>query len=227
MLPKNKTFVLPILATVMAAGTVFAETQNVPVDKLFPYLKNYYDVPAAERTLFRTAYYLVPKGGALPPIKAKLKRKGGDFSLNVGADGEIYPLPTSDDFKNKINVELEAPKGTSIGISLRVKATIPAAQTYEVATIKSVIAQTNKGSKKAAGVAGFVIPTFKLVCFSGVTSGVWVDAAGNKTALKSEPKIKDNVVKNAPCFNPDEAPKAVSVTLDHPAKAVFIYGKAK
>jgi len=207
----------------LAAGSAAAQTavdvDTLPASKVFPYLDVYLGMPPAERDHFRLDYGVVGNG---PPgnVHLTLKRPSGDVALPVAADGRIQVEPTLADLKSA-QVVLTTPKGSHYGISLRIVASSPPAETMEVAPLKIGIDQARAGVRKAAGLLAMAVPDFQTVCFVGSGTGQVQLADGKTVALKiGAPKSNPKFLN--PCLTPADLPQARTVTLAHVPAAILI-----
>ncbi|MFT3997328.1 MAG: hypothetical protein QM667_07970 [Asticcacaulis sp.] len=183
-----------------------AETENVPCQKVFPFLENYLNLPAAERTHFRLLYRFSVTGAKLSDVRLILKHNG-ETPITFGADGTPSPLPSQAALKAKAPVALTRPKGSKIGVNMTVASSLPAATSYTVTDLNKTVDQARSGAKKAAGLMGMAVPNFDRVVFSGVKSAQVVMSDGKTQALPVEKSGK-------PMFVPASFPNAARVTLD-------------
>lgn len=194
------------------------ETKTFPADKMFPFLADYLKLPAAERDRFHPNYHLIAKGVT---IRAILKRKSGDVAVTFAPDGLIQPVPTLADISAGTQMEMSAPKGSKVGIAIKLASSVPPATVMDARALKASIDQTRIGARKAAGAMAMMVPNLQRVCFEGATSGSAILANGKAVALKTE-SDNNSVDKGSPCFTPKDAPDAVQIKLDHTPRSLII-----
>ncbi|MBW8881154.1 MAG: hypothetical protein JF615_06945 [Asticcacaulis sp.] len=213
-----------LLPLLLAAPVALAETANLPAEKLFPYLGNYYDLPAGQRDHFHLAYFFMIKGdrGA---VSAVMKGASGDTPLTIASDGRVAPLPSAADLKAKRQIALSAPKGISIGVTIKLMPAAQPAATMDAGYLSVAVQQAHDGAKKAAGLLGMVVPNYQTVCFDGAHSGTVSLKTGASVALKLQ-KSQDTQ-SAVPCFTPSDVPGAAQVILDRAPVAVVIVPKPK
>lgn len=107
------------LPFVLLATAALAETKNVPAEKLFPFLKAYYDLQANQRDHFTMGYFLLFDGVDRNSVSLVMKSQAGDRPLNIATNGRVLPLPTAADLKGKREIALTGPKDGKIGIDIR------------------------------------------------------------------------------------------------------------
>ncbi len=200
------------------------DTQTMAAAKLFPFLDTYLGLPTTERDHFRMEYGVVGDG---PPadVRLTLKRASGETPITLSPDGLILTQPTPADLKSA-QVVMTTPKGSHYGISLRLVASEPPAQTLAVAPLKTGIDQARVAAKKAAGLMSMMVPDFETVCFVGAGSGQAVLNDGKTAPLKvsappSAPKFLN------PCLTPADLPQARQVTLARTPTAILIVRRPK
>lgn len=195
------------------------ETRQVPAENVFPYLKNYYGLPAGERDLFHPQYALAPASRAT--VHLVLKRPGGDVPLVAGADGALSPTPSPADMAAKLSVEVSAPKDTKVGIGIWLMASVESAKTYDARRLRASVDQARNGVKKLAGLMALAVPNYQVLCFEGATSGSATLADGRTVAMKTFGR--NGVMR--PCYAPVDVPNATQITLDRATSGVFINPK--
>ncbi|WP_443750677.1 hypothetical protein [Asticcacaulis solisilvae] len=211
----------------LATGAAGAEkSKAIPSPSLFPYLDTYLNLPANTRDRYHLSYVVGTQGGQKSDFHMTLNRPSGDVALSIAPDGEILPLPTLADLKDKTPVTIQAPDGSRFGMSLRVAATIEMAKTYDATPLKASIEQARSGAKKAAGLLAVAVPDFQTVCFAGTLSGTATLANGKTVAL---PGIKQagDVPAGTPCFTPSALPDARTIALDRAPRVIYIQPKPK
>lgn len=211
------------LPFVLAASAALAETANVPAEKLFPFLKTYYDLPANQRDQFSMAYFLLFKDVDRTSVSAVLKGTNGDKPLTIAANGRILPLPSAADLKAKRDIALTAPTSGQIGVDIKLMPNLAPAASMDAVPLATAVKQAHDGAKKAAGLFSLAVPDYKAVCFEGARSGTVATKAGKTINLKVQ--TSDKVT--APCFFPADIPDAARITLDRAPTAMYILPKSK
>lgn len=177
-----------------ATPAIAAEKKLVEVGKVFPYLENYWKLPAAERSRFTVAYYLQRDGKAAAGVKGSIVVGATRTPLAAGPNGRVSPLPSLAQIKAGAKIELDVPAGTRMGMNLSIEPLARAAAEMSAPELALAVAQSAKGAKKVAGLLGLGMPTINAVHFKGAGSGQVVHADGRVTALP--------VVKGNPVFEP-------------------------
>lgn len=196
------------------------ETRQVPVDKVFAFLPNYYALKAHDR--FRLEFYVV---GELPAsFQMALKRKGGDVPVTVAADRRLLPLPTAQDFTDHTAVEVTGPKDARIGLTVKISSTLAPAKTMDARALAAGVDQVRIGVKSMAGLMAMLVPDYKSVCFDGARAGTVATADGKMVTMKVSKKAGDAAI-GSPCFTPSEVANAAQVTLDRVPTGVYITPK--
>lgn len=176
------------------AGAAAAETKLVPLDKVFPYLQGYLELPSAERSRFVLDYRLMGESKGLQTVRATLVEKGGSAPLAIGADGRFDRLPTLQQFRDKAQLSIEAAKGVRLGVALSVEPAARPSREIDAADLAATLVQAQAGERKVAGVLAFAAPKLTRVAFDGVKGGeaVWPDGRAQPLPL----------VKGRPVFDP-------------------------
>ncbi|ESQ80576.1 hypothetical protein [Asticcacaulis sp. YBE204] len=226
MLIDRRVLILSSAALALSGSTVWAEDKekDMPCDKLFMFLRNYLELPAADRTHFKLAYRLSVTGAALSDVKLLLKHNGQTQSLAIAPDGLVTP-PSLAALKAHAPIEFSMPKGTKLSLTFSIAGSLPNATNYAAADLKKSVDQARAGAKKAAGIAAMAVPNFDRIIFSHTGSGQVVLADGKTQALPMMPKNKSWPA--APYFAPVMWPTAVRVTLDKAPSQLSIGDKPK
>ncbi|WP_155847791.1 hypothetical protein [Asticcacaulis benevestitus] len=218
-----------LLATAAAflalAPAAFAETESksVPAEKLFPFLSNYYSLPAAERSHFRLAYTMMVQGGKAEQVSLILQ-DGAKIVPN--AQGYLAPLPTVAQLKGKLTYS--RPAGVKFGVALDLLPTQAPAQTMDAKALALSVTQALKGSKKVAGLMAMALPTFDRIEIRGVSTGQVKLADGSTRALGLIGATKDKKGVYHPAhisYVPAEWPTAASVSFDAMPSKLLIEAK--
>jgi hypothetical protein len=176
------------------AGEAWAETKLLPLDKVFPYLQGYLQLPQAERSRFSLDYRLKGDAKALQTVRTALVEGGRTVPLPVSADGRFARLPTLEELRGKAQFSIEAEKVSGMGMLLSAAPTARPAREMDAAELAAALVQARAGEQKLAGVLAFAMPRLTRVAFEGVTSGEAVGADGRALPLP--------LAKGRPVFDP-------------------------
>jgi len=189
-----------ILAGALALAALPAAASDKLVDpkKVFPYLEPYLQLPAAERSRFRTTYtfHIGPQ-----PITAPVWLVEGATrtQLPLGPDGRALRLPTLAQLQTA-KLQMGVPEGTKIAVRLSIEPIMRPAAEMDAREVAAALAQAAVGVKRAAGLMAMAMPRFTQVSFLGVASGEVILADGKRAALP--------LLKGAPSFTPADFPTA-------------------
>ena len=89
------------------AGAACAEAKLFPLDKMFPFLQGYLQLPSTDRTRFVLNYRLVGDSAGLQTVRMALVEKGGATPIALGTEGKLSPLPTLQQFRDKAQVSID------------------------------------------------------------------------------------------------------------------------
>jgi hypothetical protein len=210
------------LALAMLGGGALAQagdTKLVEASKIFPYLDLYLGIDPAKRSRFVMAYYLKINGKPAANYPAMLvSADGRRRSLSVGADGRVQHLPSLADLKGKAKVELSAPKGTKLQLSMELHANIRPGAVMPASGLAEAIAQCDAAIRSKAGVMGFAAPKIRRVVLRGAGSGKAVGPQGER-ALPMQ--------IGHPAFDPEQMPGMVTVQLARAPSAILLSGRPK
>lgn len=183
------------LAASGAAGGAHAEGKPpVKLARLFPYLDKYLDLPAAERSRFTLAYYVVSGGGPAAGLKAEvIQADGRRTPFALGDDGRVLRLPTAGEIATA-SLKADVPAGTKLGVRLEIEATAPASREMNPRDLDLAIAQANAGIAKVAGFVGFAAPKMARAAFPGAGTGLARLADGRDLTLP--------LAQGAPVYDP-------------------------
>lgn len=183
----------PVLVLSLA-NAAWAESKLFPLDKVFPYLQGYLELPPAERSRFTLDYRLTGDSRGLQTVRTALVDGNRTISLAIGADGRFAQLPTLQQFRDKTQLSIEAEKGVRLGIALAVEPTAKPSKEMDAADLAAALVQAQAGEQKLAGLLAFAAPKLTRVAFQGVGSGEAVGLDGRAQALP--------LVKGRPVFDP-------------------------
>lgn len=182
MSPTRRVLLASALA--FAATPAFAaDKKSVEVGKAFPYLENYWKLPAGERSRFAVVYYLKRDGRPAAGLKGAIVLGAARTPVSVGATGRVSPLPTLAQIRGGAKLEFDVPADTKFSMSMQIEATVRPAAEMSAPELALAVAQAAKGAKKVAGLMGMAMPTIAAVAFKGVSAGTVVHADGRTAAL--------------------------------------------
>jgi hypothetical protein len=215
------------IAAAVFGGTAKAASKSVDiaVEKLFPYLKDYYGLPVSERSLFRMAYFAQVTQVRPEDFSLKLVHKGQTQALSLGKEGLISPLPSLQALTDKAVIAMSAPEETKVSFSIRLElmpALTPEAR-MDVAPLKQALVQASKSVKKAAGLMAMAMPTYDSLLITGVSAGEVILPDGSRKPLPLRPAFtskRGNAIPATPYFSPASWPQATA--LQFAAKPDFL-----
>ncbi|ATQ43952.1 hypothetical protein [Caulobacter mirabilis] len=187
-------------AAAFAAAPVLARAADkgelVPAKKIFPFYDLYLGIPAAERSRFAMAYYLMLNGKPTAGHTLWLVGAGGArTALPVGADGRIQKLPSLADLKANATVDPgKRQDSDKFQISMEMQPLVQLDTELPAADLAAAIEQCNAAIRKKAGLIGFAAPKMEQVVFVGASGGQAVLAGGKTVPLP--------VMKGLPVYQP-------------------------
>jgi hypothetical protein len=199
-----------------SAARAAPKSVELPCEKVFAYLKDYYSLPAAERGLFRMAYFAQITNASPEDIGFSLKHKGQIMPLSLGKEGLISPLPSAQALNDKALLILSAPADSKVSFSIRLElmpAFAPEAR-MDVVALKPAMIQAAKGVKKAAGLMAMAVPDYDTLMIRGVGAGEVVLRDGSRKPLPIRPALtakNGTAVPAMPYFTPARWPEAVAI----------------
>lgn len=166
-----------------AAPAWAADKKSVEVGKAFPYLENYWKLPAGERSRFAVVYYLKRDGRPAAGLRGAIVQGAARTPVSVAATGRVSPLPTLAQIRGGANIEFDVPADTKFSMSMQIEPTVRPAAEMSAPELALAVTQAAKGAKKVAGLMGMAMPTIAAVAFKGVSAGTVVHADGRTAAL--------------------------------------------
>ena len=188
---QTRRFVIASALALAAAPALAADKKSVEVGKAFPYLENYWKLPAADRSRFVVVYYLKRDGRPAAGLKGAIVMGAERKPVTVGASGRVSPLPTLAQIRGKAKIEFDVPADTKFSMGMQIEPTARPAAEMNAPDLALAVTQAAKGAKKVAGLMGMAMPTLDAVHFKGPASGQAVLADGRVVAL---PVVKGNPV---------------------------------
>jgi hypothetical protein len=189
----RRTALVALFAVLAVAGTAQAAGKAVGLDKAFPYLENYLRIPAAERSRFVVAYYLMRGGKPATGLKAWIVQGALQTPVPIGADGRVQRLPSLQQLQAKAKLSLDAPADSKFQLSLQIEPLVRPAAEVDAQQLVLAVLQADAGVHKAAGLLGFAAPKLTRVYFKGAvgSEAVWADGR----------RVKLGVLKGLPYFD--------------------------
>lgn len=188
-----------LIATALAAAATpafAAAGKSVEIGKAFPYLENYWKLPAAERSRFVLAYYLSREGQPAAGLAGEIVQDATRTPFQVGTGGRVTTLPTLAQIRAGAKLEFDVPASTTFRMIMAMEPKVRPAAEMDAAELAASVAQAAKGARKVAGLMGLAMPPINAVLVKGVASGTAVHADGRTAAL---PKVK-----GMPVFEPSK-----------------------
>jgi hypothetical protein len=206
----RRTLIPLALGVAALAGSAAAAEKLVDAAKLFPFLTDYWKLPAAERDRFAPAYAFRWNG---QPLTAPLSivEGGAVQTIPMRPDGRAAKLPSLADLQTG---KARLTEGGKYAVALDLEVSVPPAVQFDPRELAAALAQASAAEHKLAGVIAFLAPKLSEVVFQGAGSGEARFADGRKAPLPGKP--------GNPAFNPAKFPGAVAVVLAKPPARVTI-----
>lgn len=181
-LTRRSVFAAAAVTAVWPAA-VTAETRSRRMRDAYPYLREYYAIPAGERSRFVTAYYLELDGqAATSGISAVVIRGGARTPMTIGRFGRL-PTPSAADLAGDAQVEVTWPTGRRLSLNMRLEPSARPAAQMPAAELAEAIAQCGRGVRRVMGVMGMAAPRLTRIGIVGAASGEVVMADGRRASL--------------------------------------------
>jgi hypothetical protein len=179
----RRRHLLALLAVAAAApGEVMAAgAPTFPIDKAFPFLLAYFNLPAANRNRFYLAYRAVRDKHPISDARATIVTPGGARTpVTFDRVGEVTRLPSLAELKSGAVVQVDS---APFQLGLELRAAMVCATRLDVAQLSLALAQVNDDAVRAAGPLSLVIPKFTAAYFPDAGSAQAVMGDGRVTAL--------------------------------------------
>jgi hypothetical protein len=214
----TRRLILAGLLATAATPILAAGRKLVDVGKVFPYLENYWKLPAAERSRFTVAYYLQRDGKPASGVKAAVVQGATRTPIGVGAGGRVSPLPTLAQIRSGAKIEFDVANDVRFSMNLTIEPLMRPAAELNAGDLALSVTQAAKGARKVAGLMGMAMPAITAVHFKGAAGGQVIDVTGRAVALP--------VAGGAPVFEPSKHPGARTVKFSR-APTQMTLGPAK
>ena len=115
-----------LIASALALAAVpawAADKKSVEVGKAFPYLENYWKLPAGERSRFAVVYYLKRDGRPAAGLKGAIVMGATRIPVSISATGRVAPLPTLAQIRGGAKIEFDVPAETRFSMSMQIEPT--------------------------------------------------------------------------------------------------------
>jgi hypothetical protein len=179
----SRRVALAAFVALAIAGQAEAAGKTVELGKAFPYLEDYLRIPAAERSRFVLAYYLMRGGRPAAGLKAWIVQGAQQTPVPIGADGRVQHLPSLQQLQAKAKLATDAPADTKFQLSLQIEPLVRTGPEVDAQQLFLAVAQADAGVRKAAGVLGFAAPKMTRVYFKGGAGAEAVWADGHRVRL--------------------------------------------
>jgi hypothetical protein len=173
---------LGFLAIAAAAPrTAFANVQTISLDKAFPYLAGYLQMPAAERSHFYLAFRAYrdkrPVGDVAAAIVAA---NGARTPIAFDRQGIVTRLPDLATLKGAGHVELVS---APFQMAPELRCAMPLSLRIDVSQLTVALVQVNNAVVKFAGALSLVLPKFTTAFFPDAGAAQVVMSDGRTTPL--------------------------------------------
>jgi hypothetical protein len=206
---------LGVAALAALPGAALAAAKDpVKLAKAYPYLDAFLKLPAAQRSRFHPAYYLMVAGK--PPVGLHFYIiDGGQRSpLVIEPDGRLAHTPTLAQLQGSAQFWADVPAETKIGLRLEIQANLPPAVQLDCHELSLAITQAGDAVKSIAGPMAFAAPKITVAAFPG--------AVGGAALLPDNRRYPLAVGKFGPFYDPSKAPGATKVSLTHAPSRILL-----
>ncbi|HWA63081.1 MAG TPA: hypothetical protein VG939_17000 [Caulobacteraceae bacterium] len=212
----RRSFLTAAGAGLALAGHAFADAAKPPVKlaKAYPFLEAYLKLPAAQRSRFHPAYYLMQDGHPAGGYRAQIIDGAARIDVPVEADGRLGRLPTLAQLQGPAQFQLLAPSALKFGLKLEVQASMPAQNQLDAHELSLAIQQAADAVKVIAGAMAFAAPKLAAAAFPGAGAGQATLADGRSLPLVAS--------RLGPMFEPARAPGARLVSLTRPPSRIVL-----
>jgi nitroreductase len=159
----------------------FADVRTISLDKAFPYLVAYLQMPSAERSHFYLAFRAYrdkhPVGDAAAAIVAA---NGARTPIAFDRQGIVTRVPDLATLKGGGHVEIT---GAPFQMVPELRCTMPPSVRIDVSQLAAALAQVNNAVAKFAGALSLVIPKFTAAYFPDAGAAQAVMADGRTATL--------------------------------------------
>jgi hypothetical protein len=214
---------LGLLAIAAAAPrAAFAGVQTISLDKAFPYLAAYLQMPVGERSHFYLAFRAYrdkhPVGDVAAAIVAA---NGARTPIAFDRQGIVTRLPDLATLKSSAHVEI-ASAPFQMGPELR--CATPPSLRIDVAQLAVALAQVNNAVVKFAGALSLVIPKFTTAYFPDAGGAQVIMGDGRAAAL---PVVAVPAIGPVPYIEPSVLAGARTVILAKAPSRILLGGHPK
>ncbi len=183
----SRRLLLGAIAASTIASPVLAAEKLVDVGTVFKFLDVYLKIPPAERSHFVLAFYLTAGGKPVQGVKATLVEGPTRIPLPINAEGRFERLPTLQAFQAHAKVGFDVAAATKFGLQLSVEPVVRPGLDVDAGELARAVSQAQAGTRKAAGLIGFMVPSMERVWLRGADGAEVIFADGRRAPL---PKAK-------------------------------------
>jgi prepilin-type processing-associated H-X9-DG protein len=206
-----------LAASALAPGLASAAPPRVTLGEGFWLLADYLALPPERRDLFHLAYLARRSAVPAPDAQAVMVAADGTRTPFVfAADGLVTNLPTLDQLKSKAKFETVGP---AFSIALEMRASIVAADRYDIAALTLALTQVNAAVAKFA--YGEAVGRLTAVYFPDAGMGHATFADGHVAPL---PVFTFPGLGPVPYLEPRKLAGAQAVQLDKPPSRILLAG---
>ncbi len=205
-LPTRRSALALAAAAVAVPGMAVAESRTGRLRDGFPYLREYYAIPAAERSAFVTAYYVELDGRPATGVSATIIRGERRTPVTLGPLGRITQLPSAQELASDARLEVTWPTGRRLSVNMRLEPSVRPSTHHPAFELINAVEQASRGVRRVLGIMGMAAPRLTRVAAIGASSGeVQMPPSGDFHVLP----IRDG----APSFAPAMFPGAQAVNF--------------
>ena len=183
MIDPSRRLLLVAAPALWLAGPAFAQDRKtVAARQVFPFLDRYLALPAAQRTRFRTAYYLRREGAPAAGLRGWFVVGQARTPMRTNSEGRVSPLPTLAQWRDG-ELELDAPADSTFSVNMEIEPSLAPAASMPAAPLAEAVEQAQAAVRRMAGLLRFAAPRFTRVMLVGAGSGRVVLADGREAVL--------------------------------------------
>ena len=215
--------VIGFLAMAVATPRVaFADVRTISLDKAFPYLAAYLQMPAGERSHFYLAFRAYRDKHPVADVAAAIvAANGARTPIAFDRQGIVTRVPDLATLKSAAHVEIAS---APFQMAPELRCATPPSIRVDVAQLAAALAQVNNAVVKFAGALSFVIPKFTAAYFPDAGSAQALMADGRTAAL---PAFTFPSIGPVPYIEPATLAGARTVVFARPPSRILLGGHPK